>query len=272
MSFQGYYRWLNRLDTQNDILNRQLVDAMYELEKIHLGNLGVQRMTMYLNDEYDWGHPINHKRVRRLMGLNGIESNIRRNKYNHKQREEQYLAEHVMNQDFTTTGPNQKWSSDMTELTYGLNREHSFKLSAVLDLYGDYVLSYNISETETTAAAIQTFHRVFIEAGNPTEVLVHTDRGSAYTSHQFNHFMAAHNAQRSMSRPGTPYDNAMVEKLWNDFKLEWWDKQVVITMKDAVKAIKAGIDYFNYMRRSKTRNGLTPYEYRNEAIYGGNYA
>ena len=63
MSFQGYYRWLNRLDTQNDILNRQLVDAMYELEKIHLGNLGVQRMTMYLNDEYDWGQPINHKRV-----------------------------------------------------------------------------------------------------------------------------------------------------------------------------------------------------------------
>ncbi|WP_277950021.1 integrase core domain-containing protein [Weissella confusa] len=28
-----------------------------------------------------------------------------------------------------------------------------------------------------------------------------------------------------MSRPGTPYDNAIMEKFWNDFKVEWWDKQ-----------------------------------------------
>lgn len=45
----------------------------------------------------------------------------------------------------------------MTEFTFGLNREHSFKLSAVLDLYGDFVLSFNI----TTVAAVQTSHRAF---------------------------------------------------------------------------------------------------------------
>ena len=272
VSFQGYYRWLSREDTQNDVLNESLVSAMRELEDQHNGNLGVMRMTLYLNTEYDWGQSINHKRVRRLMSQNSIKSNIRRKKHNRKAEQVQYLAENVMNQDFTATEPNQKWSSDMTELTFGLNREHSFKLSAVLDLYGDFVLIFNISETETTAAAVQTFHRAFETTDNPTDVLIHTDRGAAYTSHQFNHFMNAHGVQRSMSRPGTPYDNAMIEKFWNDFKIEWWDKQIILTMEDAVKAVEAGIDYFNYMRRSETRNGLTPYEYRNEAIYGGVYA
>lgn len=272
VSFQGYYHWLNHTDTQNDILNRELVMAITELNTIHQGNLGTKRMTLYINKEYTWNQAINHKRIRRLMRLNGFEANIRRKKYQRKRKIAQYLAENVMNQNFVTTAPNQKWSSDMTELTFGLHHEHHFKLSAVLDLYGDFVLGFNISDTETTSAALETFHQAFHVTDNPTGVLVHTDRGSAYTSHQFNHFMNAHDVYRSMSRPGTPYDNAMSEKFWNDFKVEWWSKQVILTKRDAVEAVAAGINYFNYKRRSETRNGLTPYEYRNEAILKGEYA
>lgn len=272
VSFQGYYRWRNQTDTPNDKLNRELVIAITELNTIHKGNLGTRRMTLYINKEYKWGQPINHKRIRRLMRLNDFKANIRRKKYQRKHKKAQYLAENVMNQNFITTAPNQKWSSDMTELTFGLHHEHHLKLSAVLDLYGDFVLGFNISDTETTIAALETFNQAYRTADNPQGVLVHTDRGSAYTSHQFNHFMNAHDARRSMSRPGTPYDNAMSEKFWNDFKVEWWSKQVVLTRKDAVEAVTAGINYFNYKRRSETRNGLTPYEYRNEAILKSEYA
>ncbi|MBF7105135.1 hypothetical protein I6H67_00010 (plasmid) [Pediococcus pentosaceus] len=45
----------------------------------------------------------------------------------------------------------------MTELRYGYNLEHTLKLSAVIDLYGTYVLSFNVSETDTLKAAVQTF-------------------------------------------------------------------------------------------------------------------
>jgi transposase InsO family protein len=106
---------------------------MRELEQVHQNNLGSGRMTMYLNRDYDWGQKLNKKRVRRLMAIEGIESDIRRSKVNRRQKEAQYLAENVLNQDFATTAPNQKWASDMTELTYGLNREYSLKLSAVPD-------------------------------------------------------------------------------------------------------------------------------------------
>lgn len=81
---------------------------MRKLEDRHNGNLGVMRMTLYLNTEYDWGQSVNHKRVRRLMDQNSIKSNIRRKKHNRKAEQGQYLAENMMNQDFTATAPNQK--------------------------------------------------------------------------------------------------------------------------------------------------------------------
>lgn len=62
-------------------------------------------------------------------------------------------------------------------------------------------------------------------------------------------------SRSSMSRPSTPYDNAVVEKFWNDFKVEWWNKQHSDTLQEAVKVIKLGNDYFNHVRCSATING-----------------
>ncbi|QBZ05725.1 integrase [Weissella confusa] len=240
-----------------------------ELDKEHHHNLGVQRMTMYLNRDEEIDQRINPKRVRRLMHIDGIRADIRKKRHNRIKANEMYITDNVMNQDFTTSSPNEKWATDMTELRYGRNLEHALKLSAVIDLYGTYVLSFNVSETETTSAAIQTFEQAYQSAGNPEDVLVHSDRGAAYTSGAFQNYLGRHNARRSMSRPGTPYDNAIMEKFWNDFKVEWWDKQHSYTYEEAVEAIKAGIDYFNLIRRSETINSHTPEEFRNMAIYGG---
>ena len=269
VSKQSYYKWLNRTETANDQLNEVLMGKIKELDKKHHHNLGVQRMTMYLNRDEEIDQRINPKRVRRLMNIDGIRADIRKKRHNRIKANEMYITDNVMNQDFTTSSPNEKWATDMTELRYGRNLEHALKLSAVIDLYGTYVLSFNVSETETTSAAIQTFEQAYQSAGNPEDVLVHSDRGAAYTSGAFQNYLGRHTARRSMSRPGTPYDNAIMEKFWNDFKVEWWDKQHSYTYEEAVEAIKAGIDYFNLIRRSETINSHTPEEFRNMAIYGG---
>ncbi|WP_416370383.1 integrase core domain-containing protein [Weissella confusa] len=62
--------------------------------------------------------------------------------------------------------------------------------------------------------------------------------------------MVNHDVHRSMSRPGTPYDNAVMERWWNYFKLSWMDKHPTpTTLKELRKLVSAGIDYFNYMYR-----------------------
>src|SRR5699024_7892338 len=97
--------------------------------------------------------------------------------------------------------------------------------------------------------------------------LIHTDRGSAYTSRAFNHFINQFEITRSMSRPGTPYDNAPMERWWNEFKLRWMARHPrAKTYQELITLVESGIEYFNHDNRSAQRNGLTPDEYWNEAI------
>ena len=64
-------------------------------------------------------------------------------------------------------------------------------MHVVMDLYGRYVLSYNISATETAASAIESFKRTFkVELGAQPRIRIHTDRGVAYCSMAFNDYLA----------------------------------------------------------------------------------
>src|SRR5699024_8869743 len=127
----------------------------------------------------------NHNRVLRMIRIGGIRTEIHKKRHSRIRANEMYITDNVMNQNFLATSPNQKWATDMTELRYGHNFEYTLKLSAVIDLYGTYVLSFNVSETETTSAAIKTFERAYQNTGNPEDVLVNSDRVSAYTSGAF---------------------------------------------------------------------------------------
>ena len=60
------------------------------------------------------------------------------------------------------------------------------------DLYGRYVLSYNISTTETAASAIEAFKRAF-KVEPDAQPMIHTDRGAAYCSMAFNDYLAEQN-------------------------------------------------------------------------------
>lgn len=265
VSHQGYYKWLNRTNNDNDVLNEFLCGEIQRLFKLHKGNPGSKQMVLYLNVDLKPREKINRKRVLRLMKILGLRSDIRVKKVQRKKLDELFTAQNILNQEFKNRALNEVWVSDMTELKYGINNEYSVKLSAVMDLHDGYILAWNLSTTETSAAAIQTFQRAFNEAGN-VHPMVHTDRGSAYTSKQFNVFMRNHECERSMSRPGTPWDNIMMERYWNDFKVEWYDKFSTFDYPVLKEQVELGIDYFNNVRRSETRNGLTPHEMRYESV------
>ena len=109
--------------------------------------------------------------------------------------------------------------TDTTEIAYNI-RKYKVRLHVVLDLYGQYPLSWIITPTETSTGAIKVFQMAKQKAGGLAP-LIHTDRGAAYTSKAFNHYLASNNSQHSYSAPGTPADNAVMEHWWADFKSIW---------------------------------------------------
>ena len=169
-----------------------------------------------------------------------------------------------MERKFIQTAPNLVWVSDTTELTYG--RNNKVRLHVVLDLYGRYALSYHISPTETAEAAIEAFKRATKQAGTFAP-MIHTDRGAACTSKGFNNYLTNNNSKHSLSAPGTPADNAVIEHYWGDFKYIWMahhsHPQTLAELKDLVKQ---GVEYFNTVEISSKRNNLTAEDFRNEAV------
>ena len=71
-------------------------------------------------------------------------------------------------------------------------------MHVVPDLYGRYALSYNISETDTSSAVIDTFKQAF-EDEPDAHPMVHTDRGAAYCSMDFNDYLTENKCVHSMS-------------------------------------------------------------------------
>ena len=77
-----------------------------------------------------------------------------------------------------------------------------------------------MSESLHTDLILTAFNRAVAICQPPPGLLVHTDRGSQYTSDAFTALLERTQAIASLSRPGTPYDNALAESGWNTLKTE----------------------------------------------------
>lgn len=266
VSRQAYYKWLHRNVTDLEIRDKFLSERVQYWYDQHGQSIGSTKILSNLRRDPEVTESVTLKQVKRIMKKLGIRCQVRQKKRSRIQQQEQYLQDNVLDRQFNASRPNQTWLADSTELVYGVNGQYKVRLSGVLDLYGRHLIAHKLSETETSDAEIQVFQRAFNFAGD-VHPLVHTDRGPAYTSGTFNQFLAQHKVTRSMSRPGTPYDNAPMERWWNEFKVRWIERHArPATYKELVALVEEGITYFNQLDRSPARNDLTPAEYWDKAV------
>jgi len=110
----SYYKWLNRKPSVRELENQRLTKAMISLHEKVGGIYGYRRLTLHLCKETE--QQINHKRIQRLMQLQGIQSVTRRRKRKkYTASTPQHVAENLLNREFTATKPNEKWVTDVTE-------------------------------------------------------------------------------------------------------------------------------------------------------------
>ncbi|BDR59683.1 transposase [Xylocopilactobacillus apicola] len=206
---------------------------------------------------------VNHKRVQRLMRQAGLHSVIRRKTQREAKIKADYVVENILNREFTRSNINEVWVSDSTQVQYGKRAGRKIWLCGVLDLYSGELLGWSLSQKKTTQAAIIAFDQAF-ERFPLAHPLVHTDRGSAYTSFEFRNYLDDHQVPQSMSRPGTPHDNAVIESFWSQFKTEWLLPRTrqIDNLAELANLINDGLNYFMTERRTLKHQGLTPFELR----------
>lgn len=213
-SRDGYYKWLNRKPSRYYNEQAELLEAIVELEEEHNWTLGYLAMTTQLSFENRLSFTAGLKRITNCMRKHGIRANIRKKKRNRIQRHEEYINDNLLQGQFDREAKNEVWVTDTTEVAYGEHTLHKVRVHVILDLYGRYALSYNISDTETSSAVIETFNRAFTVEPD-AQPMIHTDRGSAYCSSMFNDYLASKNCIHSMSHPGHPWENSPILDYYN---------------------------------------------------------
>jgi len=117
------------------------------------------------------------------MHILGLRSVCRRKKRKSKKKAPaEYVAENVLNREFTDEKQNEKWLTDVTEFKYGA--EGKAYLSAVLDLYGRNIVAFSLGRRNNTALVFETFDQAF-QRYPDARPLLHSDRGTQYTSRSF---------------------------------------------------------------------------------------
>ena len=107
----------------------EIKEMIKQIYHRHKGRLGYRRITLLLKEK---GILINHKTVLRLMKILGLKSIIRVKKYKSYKGEQGKIAPNVLQRNFKSDAPNQKWATDVTEFNVSGNKLY---LSPIIDLF-----------------------------------------------------------------------------------------------------------------------------------------
>lgn len=222
--------------------------------------LGYRQMMTQINRKLKTSY--NKKRFYRLMKTLGIRSIIRKKRPNYLKTTEHHTAENILNRNFKATKPNQKWSTDVTELRYGNGRKAY--LSAIIDMYDNSIVSYVVGHSNNNNLVMETIHRAMKK--NPkARPIIQSDRGYQYTSHEYKRLSEKYHFTKSMSRVGRCLDNQPIERYWGTYKAESFYIKKLNDYESVFNDVSRYIRYYNNYRYVESLNRYSPNEYRKMA-------
>jgi transposase InsO family protein len=169
------------------------------------------------------------------------------------------VAPNLLEQDFSSDAPNQKWVGD---ITYLLTNEGWLYLAVIIDLYSRAVIGWSMNERMTAELTCDALKMALFRRGFPEGVIVHSDRGSQYCSMAYRDLIAKHQLTQSMSRKGNCWDNAVAESFFHTLKVELLKDEPLTdraTLKQQVFEY-IEVDY-NKTRRHSAIGYLSPENY-----------
>jgi putative transposase len=212
--------------------------------------LGSPRMTDWLRRS---GYLVNHKRVERLMrvmGISAIYPKPHLSEPGSGHRIYPYLLRGVR-----IDRVDQVWSTD---ITYIRMRRGFIYLTAVIDWFSRYVLSWEVSTTMDTEFCLSALNWALASGRRPE--IFNTDQGSQFTSKSFTDRLLAESIAISMDGRGRALDNVFVERLWRSVKYE----EVYLNEYDgadsAVRSLRMYFEYYNNGRPHQSLGYATPAE------------
>ena len=229
------------------------------IKQFWLESGGVYGYRKIFSDLREYGEHCGSNRVYRLMRLAGLKVQVGYRRPRHRSGSVHVVTPNKLQRQFTTATPDETW---VTDITYIRTHEGWLYLAVVIDLFSRRVIGWSMQPRMTKALALDALLMAVWRRKPTSKVIVHSDQGSQYTSHDWYSFLQAHGLEGSMSRRGNCYDNAVAESFFQLLKRERVRRQVYATREKARGDIFNYIEmFYNTRRRHGSNNQLSPVEY-----------
>lgn len=255
----GYYAWRAKPDSARAKDDRRLMGLIKQFWLESGGVYGYRKITDDLRDE---GETCGKHRVYRLMSAEGLRSQT-----GYRRRQGHYgkpavVAPNRLDQQFDVQAPNQVW---VTDITYIRTHEGWLYLAVVIDLFSRQVIGWSMQSRMETDLALNALLMAVWRRQPKSAVIVHSDQGSQFSSHDWQSFLKAHNLIASMSRRGNCYDNAVAESFFQLLKREWIRRKIYADRETARRDIFDYIElFYNTKRRHGYADGVAPVEFEKQ--------
>lgn len=164
------------------------------------------------------------------------------------------IAENLLQRDFTSEKPNEKWVSDVT---FVRTKESWLYVATILDLYSRRIVGWSASERNDAKLVVAALEKAASQRRPPQGLLIHSDRGSTYAGKEFQSCAKKHGMKSSMSRKGDCWDNAVAESFFSTLKREGL-LEVHESRRAAYQAVEEYVSYYNTARLHSTLGYQSP--------------
>jgi putative transposase len=239
----------------------ELKTAVTEAFEAARGRYGHRRIHAVLERQ---GRQVAKKTVLKLMNILGLVCEVRRaRRYRSWLGQNGTTAENLLDRRFSTSAPDTKWVTDVTEFRIGADKVY---LSPVIDLFDRSVVAYSRGPSPSLELTNSSLRQAIATLPAAAAPLVHSDQGFQYQHASWRRLLADAGLTQSMSRRGNCLDNSIAENFFGHLKEELFHHNKFDTVTEFTMALDDYIDWYNTTRISTTLKGLSPVEYRAQAL------
>lgn len=258
VSRSGFYAWLSRPRSQHSLDDEVLAEQARQSFLNSDRTYGARRVW---RDVLELGSPCGLHRIERVMRKEGLRARPRRRglPVDRGARPSSAIAPNILDREFTAVAPNQKWVADFT---YLWTAEGWLYVAVVLDLYSRRIVGWSMQAQMSAQLVTDALMMAIWRRGQPEAVMHHSDRGSQYTSDQFQRLLVELGITCSMSRSGNCWDNSAMESFFKTLKTERTDRKVYRTRDAAKTDVFDYIErFYNRIRRHSTIDYISPVQF-----------
>lgn len=252
----SYYNYKKQKKKKKLSQKAYILKRIKELYHQSSGRPGYRMMAGMLANE---GIHLSVTTVHKYMNIElKLKSVTRKKKYIHYKSEEPFrVFANILERDFRTSKRNTKWCIDFTYL-YLSNGSKRYNCS-IIDLYDRRIVASVNGRKLNTELAKETVRKALETSGEVKGLVLHSDRGSQFTSKEFVEFCKEKKITQSMSKAGCPYDNAPMERYFNTLKTELINLHNFTTEAELFNAVTVyAYGWYNNQRPHSYNKNIPP--------------